>query len=292
MNKKKEVLLLWTGAVGWFIWYLCEIAWYQVTSILNKNQQRLSYILDQNMKKAVNFSILRKWSKRKFSNIIVATKTYDIQKALNIAEWYLKDDGHILVIQNGLHDYDVPKSLHWNISKSVIYVISQRVDNVIVKTSSFSKLIVENTTNKVFDQLIHSLKIELEVVSDIKQKVREKYIHISSYSWIICSTWYTIWEIMENPLLYNKYVALINEIYKIALQEWYKWEKNVGDYIEISKLTDTNSYCSLYHDLEKWKKTEFNEIIWSIYHIAKDRWINSPIISSVYSLIKKKYIIL
>ncbi len=288
MNKDK-ILILWTGGVWWYIGYLLEKQWYEVTSYLKNNHKELKYILDQNKKYSVNFQYTKEISQKLFDIIIIWTKSYDVSNALNLALWWLKSKWTILVMQNGLHKYDIPAELLWSISKWLTYITSRREWNTIIKTSPFFKLITEDIKNTKLECLVKSIGWISHTNSEFNRYIREKYIHIASYSWIICSTWYPIGKILSDPLLLKKYYNLIEEIHKISLLEWYNGNITINDYIGISKATDPNAYCSLYFDLEQWKKTEFNDIIGVSYKIAKERKVSSPTLNSVYQLIKARY---
>lgn len=289
----KKVLIVWAGAVGWYLWYLLENKGFEVSVIMKNNHKEIAHILDQDCMYETNFnsvSITEDWmNELSFSTVVIATKQYDIKEALLLSEKLISEFWKIIVIQNWLHNYNIPESIKWKVAKWVIYVIAKRIWDSIIKSSNFCKLFIENTGLETLNNELINLNSEVSIENEIKQVIREKLIHIASYSWVICYYWVSIGEIRKDSKSHDLYKQYLKEIYEIATLEGYKEKKTVFDYKKITQDTNSDAYCSLYYDLENWWNNEFYWIIWAVYELSKKLKWNYPTIELIVNGIKWKY---
>lgn len=282
-----KALIIWWWGVGSLVWaWLEQDKWFDVDILTKSGFQETKAIDYNNIRYRPKFTYITDQSQNLYDLIVVATKAVNSQLAHQQAENLIDQDWHIITIQSGLHDYNV---IHPSHSKAVAYVNVNKTDGIVTVASPSLKLFIEQSNHTIIQsfQWLNHMFTHVDFIDNIDRYIREKLVHISAFSGIVCETGKTIWAIREDTELYNLYLALLDECSAVASSQWYDFDRALFETRVLN--TPADVYTSLYYDLLHHKQNEYSALLWKLHTIAHNCNIPIPTIDEVDASIKKQY---
>jgi len=219
--------------------------------------------------------------------IILTTKVHDSRKALEGVVKLLRRDTTILILQNGIGNEEIVKSVvddRCRIERGVLHLGADFLKPGEVMIVPGWVVLGNTEKGRQIAQLFNESGLEARVMDNLKQDVWRKLI-------INCmlNPLTAILEVRDYgivvPVLDGLRDAVVNECVEVARAEGVEFEKGLRKAIDRDILRLKN-YSSMHQDLMKGRKTEIEFLNGKIVEIGKKHDIPTPINEALVAVIK------
>jgi 2-dehydropantoate 2-reductase len=218
--------------------------------------------------------------------LLITVKGYDLMEAATSMKDHIEENTIILAPLNGA---DIQEKLRIKINTGIIlpscaYISSYIEEPGVVHTGKPGKIIFgkdpaypDYTPHQLF-RLFQKSSIDYEWKEDANPAIWEKYIFIASFSLISAYYNRTLGEIIEEPSLKKGVIAIMNEIYSIALKRKIQLPDGIVD-LSLKKATmfPPDTQTSLQRDISQKKgKSELELFGGTIIDLGRKAGIPTP----------------
>ncbi len=233
-----------------------------------------------------------KWDGSKYDFIILATKAYDTEKAINEI---VKKFGKIPVIsiQNGLRNEEIIAEKVGN--ENVIGAVTTHgvtfIENGRIYHAGKGETIIGEIGGEISNRIkmicnaFNECGIETKISREIKKEKWKKAIVNSTINGLTSILRCKNGEIIKNEYTKGLMKKICMEGVEVARAEGIEIGEIIEKVEEVAKITSEN-ISSMLQDIISGKKTEVDEINGEIIRRAKKHGINVPVNEVIYNLIK------
>jgi 2-dehydropantoate 2-reductase len=229
--------------------------------------------------------------------ILITVKGYDLMEAATSIQDHIKANTIILAPLNGA---DIQEKLRIKVNTGIIlpscvYISSYIEEPGVVHTGKPGK-IVFGRDPAYPDYIPHELlrlfqkaSIDYEWKEDANPAIWEKYIFIASFSLISAYYNRTLGEILGEPSLKKEVIAIMNEIYSIALKRKIQLPDGIVD-LSLKKATmfPPGTQTSLQRDISQKKgKSELELFGGTILYLGNGMGIPTPTTRKIYQELER-----
>jgi len=221
------------------------------------------------------------------SLIILTTKVHDSKQALEPVVKLLRKDTVILILQNGIGNEEIVKSVVGNrctVERGVLHFGAEFLKPGEV-TIMKGWVVLGNTENgRRIAQLFNESGLEARVVDDLKKDAWRKLVAnciVNPLSAILQARDYEV----VAPSLEGLRDQIVNECVQVARAEGVEFDKTLRKSID-EELSKLQNYSSMYQDLVKGRKTEIEFLNGKVSELGRKHQIPTPVNDTIVSLIK------
>ena len=315
---KINYLVFGTGALGTvFGGFLqkfgCDVSYYDAYSqdgshfdIITKNGIKIEGIWgEHNISPIKIFDI--ESDNSKFDVILLCVKSTATKFAAEQASKFLKEDGLMISIQNGLNNWELISEVvgkNRTIGGRIIFGVERPAPGVVKVSVYADKVLLGNPWQKqefnsdLLTQIgedINNSKIPTEIVSSekINAKLWEKVLYNSVLNPLGALLEVPYGKLGENPETLHIMENILQEIFKVIkamkIVVYFKdWKGYYALLIDTLLPLTKNHHSSMYQDIKAGRKTEIDALNGAIVKYAKKLNISIPFNEMLVNLIKFK----
>ncbi|MCX6777251.1 MAG: 2-dehydropantoate 2-reductase [Candidatus Micrarchaeota archaeon] len=221
------------------------------------------------------------------SLILLTTKVYDSKRAVEGIVKLLRKDTTILILQNGIGNEEIVKSVvgeRCHIERGVIHSGADFLKPGEVMIILGWIALGNSDKAKEIAKLFNESGLETRVLENLKEDVWRKLITNCMLNPLTAILEVRDYEVVV-PVLDDLREAIVRECVEVAKAEGVEFEERLREAIDeaISHLTN---YSSMHQDLMKGRKTEIDFLNGKIVEMGKKHGIPTPINESLVSIIK------
>lgn len=227
---------------------------------------------------------------------LICTKAYDLEESIIKFKNCIDENTAILPLLNGVDNSErilkfAPNAEVW---KGCAYIASRIIEPGVVKVDSEIKLLQfggdgGNEKREIFEKLLKSAEINVELKDDIDKTIWEKFIFISSLatltSYLDTNTGGINGSIENQKLLSN----LIAEVTRLAKAKKINVDENI-EQITFDRIKGMSSEItsSMHSDFMRKGKTELESLTGFV--VRESKWLNLsvPVYERLYEDLKKR----
>ena len=285
-----KIIVLGAGGIGSFVGALLSkendvllVGRQKHVDKINKDGLEISGCIDENFKVKAAEKVE---NIEEGTLVILAAKAVDTEKSIKDIKDLIKKDTIILVLQNGLGNEDLVKSI---VECKVIRGITTTATNFVkpgkVICNYLGEIYLENLESSLeIKNIFNKTKIKTEIAEDIKKRIWMKLIFNCAINPLTA-----ILKVKNNCLLKipNLIKNTIDEIILVAEKEGLKFDKK-EIFNRVSKgLKDSgDNTSSMLQDILKGKKTEIDFLNGKIIELGKKHNIKTPVNEVLVSMVK------
>lgn len=231
----------------------------------------------------------------KLDYIIGATKTYDIEESLMSIQKCFKKNTIVLPLYNGVDAQEIISALYpdHEILQGCVYVVSMiESAGVIRKIGDFERLLFGSHSApmsrlKELQSIFVRAGIESDLVTDIEEKVWEKYIFISALASATSYLDENIGQIIGSDSSRGFFVELLNEITMIAAVKGLNLPHNIvmQTIIKLEK-TPHDATSSMHRDVKAGGKFELASLTEFVINEGLKYEIPTPTYQKVFEKLR------
>ena len=229
--------------------------------------------------------------------ILITVKGYDLMEAATSIQDHIKANTIILAPLNGA---DIQEKLRIKVNTGIIlpscvYISSYIEEPGVVHTGKPGKIVLgrdpaypDYIPHELF-RLFQKASIDYEWKEDANPAIWEKYIFIASFSLISAYDNRTLGEILGEPSLKKEVIAIMNEIYSIALKRKIQLPDGIVD-LSLKKATmfPPGTQTSLQRDISQKKgKSELELFGGTILYLGNEMGIPTPTTRKIYQELER-----
>jgi 2-dehydropantoate 2-reductase len=229
--------------------------------------------------------------------ILITVKGYDLMEAATSIQDHIKANTIILAPLNGA---DIQEKLRIKVNTGIIlpscvYISSYIEEPGVVHTGKPGKIVFgrdpaypDYIPHELF-RLFQKASIDYEWKEDANPAIWEKYIFIASFSLISAYYNRTLGEILGEPSLKKEVIAIMNEIYSIALKRKIQLPDGIVD-LSLKKATmfPPGTQTSLQRDISQKKgKSELELFGGTILYLGNEMGIPTPTTRKKYQELER-----
>jgi 2-dehydropantoate 2-reductase len=231
----------------------------------------------------------------KLDYIIGATKTYDIEESLMSIQKCFKKNTIVLPLYNGVDAQEIISALYpdHEVLQGCVYVVSMiESAGVIRKIGDFERLLFGSHSApmsrlKELQSIFVRAGIESDLVTDIEEKVWEKYIFISALASATSYLDENIGQIIASDSSRGFFVELLNEITMIAAVKGLNLPHNIvmQTIIKLEK-TPHDATSSMHRDVKAGGKFELASLTEFVINEGLKYEIPTPTYQKVFEKLR------
>jgi 2-dehydropantoate 2-reductase len=229
--------------------------------------------------------------------ILITVKGYDLMEAATSIQDHIKANTIILAPLNGA---DIQEKLRIKVNTGIIlpscvYISSYIEEPGVVHTGKPGRIVFgrdpgypDHIPHELF-RLFQKASIDYEWKEDANPAIWEKYIFIASFSLISAYYNRTLGEILGEPSLKKEVIAIMNEIYSIALKRKIQLPDGIVD-LSLKKATmfPPGTQTSLQRDISQKKgKSELELFGGTILYLGNEMGIPIPTTRKIYQELER-----
>ncbi len=229
--------------------------------------------------------------------ILITVKGYDLMEAATSIQDHIKANTIILAPLNGA---DIQEKLRIKVNTGIIlpscvYISSYIEEPGVVHTGKPGRIVFgrdpgypDYIPHELF-RLFQKASIDYEWKEDANPAIWEKYIFIASFSLISAYYNRTLGEILGEPSLKKEVIAIMNEIYSIALKRKIQLPDGIVD-LSLKKATmfPPGTQTSLQRDISQKKgKSELELFGGTILYLGNEMGIPTPTTRKIYQELER-----
>ena len=245
-----KILVIGPGGVGGYIAFRLKKCGKFVSVIGSKGEVKNLKIKDVDKIEEVQFDKLD----GKYDAVFVTTKSYHLDDVIKTLPEYLKENGIVVPILNGIGHFE--KFKDFNLKKACVYILSNKENGIIYKKTPLFYLCVEN--DEKLREIFSGCDLKVKFSESIDKDIWKKYLFISTFATLQSVYSKPTGWIMENKR--SEVENFIDEVIKIAKNYGVNLEDEKQKVIKQALNIPYNSKMSMQIDFEKNQKTEVDNI--------------------------------
>ena len=245
-----KILVIGPGGVGGYLAYKLKKCGNFVSVIGSKGEVKKLKIKDVDKIEEINFDKLD----GKYDTVFVTTKSYHLDDVIKILPEYLKENGIVVPILNGIGHFE--KFKDFNVKKACIYILSNKENGIIYKKTPLFYLCVED--DEKLREIFKNCDLKVKFSDNIDKDIWKKYLFIATFATL--QSFYskpTGW-IMEEKV--DEVEKFIDEVIKVAKHYGVNLEDEKKRVIKQALIIPYDSKMSMQIDFENKNKTEVDNI--------------------------------
>ncbi len=257
-----KILVIGPGGVGGYIAFRLKKCGKFVSVLGSRGEVEKLKVKDVNELEEVEFDELN----GKYDIVFVTTKSYHLDNVIKFLPKYLKDDGIVVPILNGIGHFE--KFKNFNYKKACVYILSNKENGIIYKKTPLFYLCVED--DEKLREVFSGCDLKVKFSNDIDKDIWKKYLFIATFAAL--QSFYskpTGW-IMEEKR--DEVEKFIDEVIKIAKNYGVDLSDEKQKVIKQALNIPYNSRMSMQIDFKNKNKTEVENI--TGFLADKSKYIN------------------
>ncbi len=245
-----KILVIGPGGVGGYLAYKLKKCGNFVSVIGSKGEVKKLKIKDVDKIEEVQFDKLD----GKYDAVFVTTKSYHLDDVIKTLPEYLKENGIVVPILNGIGHFE--KFKDFNYKKACIYILSNKENGIIHKKTPLFYLCVED--DEKLREIFKNCDLKVKFSDNIDKDIWKKYLFIATFATL--QSFYskpTGW-IMEEKV--DEVEKFIDEVIKVAKHYGVNLEDEKKRVIKQALNIPYDSKMSMQIDFENKNKTEVDNI--------------------------------
>lgn len=221
------------------------------------------------------------------SLIILTTKVYDSKRAIEGVVKLLKKDTTILILQNGIGNEEIVKSVvgeRCHVERGVIHFGAEFLKPGEVNIMKGWIVLGKTEKGTEIAKLFNESGLETRVVDDLRKDMWKKLVINCVINPLTAILQVRDYEIVVPPLESARH-GIVEECLEVARAEGVQFEKGLAEATD-REISELENYSSMHQDLMKGKKTEIDFLNGKIVEIGRKHNIPTPINESLVSMIK------
>ncbi|MEM3556063.1 MAG: 2-dehydropantoate 2-reductase [Candidatus Micrarchaeia archaeon] len=221
------------------------------------------------------------------SLIILTTKVHDSKKALEPVVKLLRKDTTILILQNGIGNEEIVKSVVGDrciVERGVLHFGAEFLKPGEVTIMKGWVTLGNTELGRRIAKLFNESGLETRVVDNLKKDAWRKLVAnciVNPLSAILEARDYEV----VAPSLENLRDAIVDECIRVAKAEGVEFDRTLRKSID-EELSTLQNYSSMYQDLVKGRKTEIEFLNGKVSELGRKHGIPTPVNDTIVSLIK------
>ena len=258
-----KILIIGPGGVGGYLAYKLKKCGNYVSVLGSRGEVKYLKVKDVDKMDEIQFDELN----GKYDVVFVTTKSYHLDNVIKILPKYLKENGIVVPILNGIGHFE--KFKDFNYKKACIYILSNKENGIIHKKTPLFYLCVED--DEKLREVFKNCDLKIKFSDKIDKDIWKKYLFISTFATL--QSYYgkpTGW-IMENKR--EEVEKFIDEVIKVAKNYGVDLSEEKERVIKQALNIPYESKMSMQIDFENKNKTEVDNI--TGFLAQKSEFINS-----------------
>lgn len=220
----------------------------------------------------------------KLDYLICATKSYDLDNALNQFEACIDENTTIVPLLNGVDSFS-KLSKHEKFSKVLngcIFIVSKILEPGTIQINGTNHYVVigsekfQKEANEL-NEILERAHIKVKRVENVNTAVWEKYIFIASLATITSGLDKTIGQILENEIWKNDLILLMQEVKNLAeAQRILIQEKIIEKSISSMEKMPYETTSSMHRDKRAGKLFESNSLSKFVVELGEQLHVETP----------------
>jgi len=287
-----RVLVVGKGAVGGYFGGRLHDSGADVTFLVRRRTEDLQVqSIHGDMSLKIN-SIVKGDSAEPFDLIILSTKAYHLQQAMDDIAPYVGENTTVLPLLNGYYHLARLQERFPHVLGGLCFIESTIGPNgEVIQTSKRHDIIFgeidgqkSDKAQKIYD-LFSKAQFKAVLTDDVKTAMWNKYVFITAMSGITTIMYTSMGRIQESPFgieLFRDLLAEINSVAETEGVQVYSPEKNV----EIALAMGPNMKASMLRDMEKGLPTESDHLQGELIKLAEKHKISIPLLKMTYNRLR------
>jgi len=221
------------------------------------------------------------------SLVVLTTKVYDSEKAIEGIVKLLRKDTTILILQNGIGNEEIVKSVvkeRCHVERGVIHFGAEFLKPGEVNIMKGWIMLGNSEKGIEIAKLFNESGLETRVVDDPRKDMWKKLIINCVINPLTAILQIRDYELIVPPLQRVRH-AVVEECLEVARAEGVPFEKGLIEAVD-KEISGWENYSSMHQDLMKGRKTEIDFLNGKIVEMGKKHRIPTPINESLVSIIK------
>jgi 2-dehydropantoate 2-reductase len=222
----------------------------------------------------------------KNSLIVLTTKVYDSEKALDGIKKLLKNDTVILILQNGIGNEEIVRRVvgkKVEVVRGVLHMGAEFLKPGEVRIIKGWITVGDSKIGRGIAELFNKSGLKTLIV-DIKKDVWKKLTINCVINPLTAILEVRDYQIVV-PELYNLRDGIVNECNRVAKAEMVEFEEGLRKAID-KEILGLGNYSSMHQDLMKGRRTEIDFLNGKIVEFGKKHNIPTPINETLVAIIK------
>jgi 2-dehydropantoate 2-reductase len=228
--------------------------------------------------------------------VLFGVKTYDTEPALDGIPPLLHDDTAVISLQNGIDSEDVLAARigRHHVMGGVAFVFASVAEpGVVVDAGGPGSLVVgeldgsRSARGQRFLAASEAAGIPSELVTDIRERLWDKFAFICAQAGMTATTRLPIGPIRETPETWAMFRDMVGEVTALAQAEGVPLPAGTSERIaELAQTIEPNGFSSLYHDLAAGRRIELEALHGEVVRRSRAHGLPAPRTEAVYALLK------
>ena len=219
--------------------------------------------------------------------IILTTKAYDSAEAMRKIADLLRKDTIILILQNGLGNEELVKSVAGNetvILRGITAVAAEFLEPGTIRFWNGETIIEQNATGERIASIFNACGLKTTLTNNITMEIWNKLVVNCVVNPLTTLFHVRNYEIASDPLKPTRR-QIVKECTQVGNAEGIVFGPNLAENIDSEILNYTN-FSSMYQDIIKGKRTEIDFLNGKIVDLGKKNDILTPVNETLVNFIK------
>lgn len=219
--------------------------------------------------------------------IILTTKAYDSERAVESIKGLLRDDTVILILQNGLGNEEIVKRVvgeKAKVYRGITGMAAELLEYGKVRFWNGETILEKSSTTREIAKIFNESGLRTILAEDIRKEVWRKLVLNCVINPLTAIFGVRNCEICKEELKWVRR-GIIKECMEVGRAEKIEFEPNFEEEIE-RKIRKYTNFSSMYQDISKGKKTEIEFLNGKIVELGRSHGIETPVNETIFHLIK------
>ncbi len=215
--------------------------------------------------------------------VLVAVKMYDLAEAATAIKPLLSSDAAVVPFQNGVEAQAILEQAlgRRHVCGGAAYIAASiEAPGVIRHTGKNARLVFgepypsDSWRLQTLEAACRSAGIDCVLSPQIEVEVWRKFIFLAPFAGITCLARTTIGAVREDPLLWRKFIAMVEEATAVARASSVDLPAGEEeDRLELARKLPTEMKSSMLHDLEAGRRLELDWLTGAVVRLGAERGV-------------------
>ena len=219
--------------------------------------------------------------------VVLTTKAYDSERAVESIKGLLKEDTVILVLQNGLGNEKIVKKIvgeKVKVFRGITSMAAEFLEFGKVRFWNGETILEKSLVTRKIAEIFNESGLKTFLAEDIRKEVWKKLVLNCVVNPLTAIFGVRNCEICGEELKWIRH-EIIKECMEVGKAEKIEFEPNFEEEIE-RKIGKYTNFSSMYQDILKGKKTEIDFLNGKIVELGRFHGIKTPVNETIFHLIK------